>query len=139
MKFFVTDPFKEFDKLFFDLSGSSDVEKPTFSGGCFVPKSDIIEHDEMAQLVVELPGVRMEDVAVNVEDGVMTISGERKPLHDKGYRRRESCTGKFERRFSLPDTIDTDKIGAEFKMGLLTVSLPKKPKAQPKKIDVSVS
>jgi len=138
MKMFLN-PFKEFDKLFIDLAGAVDVDGPKTMGNCFVPRSDIVEHEEMAEIVVEVPGVKMEDVSVNVEDGILTISGVRKPRYEQGYLRRESCYGKFERKFSLPETIDPEKIGADYKLGVLTVMMPKKPKAVPKKIGVSVS
>jgi len=141
MKLFVRDPFREFDRLFCDCAGGDDlaVDRPKEFGGCFMPRADIIEHEEMAQIVMEIPGVKQEDVSVNVEGSVLTIEGERKPKYEKGYRRTESCYGKFERRFSLPDTIDTEKVSADYNLGLLMISLPKKPKAVPKKIGVSIS
>ena len=137
------DPFREFDRLFADLTaGEQSVERPGQSVGCWVPKADIVEDEEKTLLMLELPGVKKEDVSVKVDSGILTIDGVRHPVHsDKKdqYRRMERCFGKFERRFSLPDTVDVEKISAGYGKGVMTLALPKKPKAVPRQIDIAVS
>ncbi len=89
-----------------------------------------------------MPEVRKEDVKVTVENGVLTISGERKfekEEKDKRYHRIERAYGSFTRSFSVPDDADDAKVGAEFKDGVLTVRLAKSEKARPKSIEVKVS
>jgi hypothetical protein len=88
-----------------------------------------------------LPGVDKEKVKLSVEDGVLTISGRREPEKEEpGMRlhRMERAYGSFARSFAVPDTVDQQKVTAEFKNGLLTVRLPKSEKARPKSITVTV-
>jgi len=90
----------------------------------------------------ELPDVKKEDVKVTVENGVLTISGERKFEKEekkKKYHRVERAFGTFVRSFSLPDVADASKVKAEFKNGMLTVHVPKSEKAKPKQIEVNVA
>jgi HSP20 family protein len=105
------------------------------------PAVDIYETENELVVKAELPDVDLKDVDVRVENQTLTISGERKfEKQDsaKGYHRIERSYGNFVRSFTVPNTFDTEKIGAEFKNGLLTVSLTKKEAAKPRQIKVEV-
>ncbi len=107
----------------------------------WAPSADISETEEEYLIRAELPAVKKEDVQVMFDDGMITIKGERKQQkEDKNekYHRTESFYGSFERRFSLPDNVNSDAIRCESKDGILTVHIPKveTPKAKPKQITV---
>ena len=107
----------------------------------WTPLVDITEDEKEYIVKAELPEVKKEDVKVTVEEGVLTISGERKfEKEEKGkkYHRIERSYGSFLRSFSLPDAADGAKINAEFKDGVLRVHLPKTEKAKPKAVEVKV-
>jgi HSP20 family protein len=107
----------------------------------WTPTVDISETDGEYQIRAEIPDVKKEDVKVTVEDGVLTIQGERKQEKEekgKRYHRIERSYGSFVRSFSLPDVIDEEKVKAEFKDGVLSLHLPKSEKAKPKAIEVKV-
>lgn len=106
------------------------------------PTADISETDREYIVRAELPGVARKDVKVTVEDGVLTLSGERQyEKEDKSERfhRMERFQGSFARSFSLPDCADASAISAESKDGTLTVHIPKTESAKPKAIDVKVA
>ena len=108
----------------------------------WTPSVDITETDSEYQIKAEIPDVRKEDVKVTLEDGVLTIQGERKQeREEKGrkYHRVERSYGSFVRSFSLPDVIEEEKVKAEFKDGVLNLYLPKSEKAKPKAIEVKVA
>ncbi len=97
------------------------------------PSVDIGETDQEFIVKAELPEVKKEDIKVNVDDGTLSISGERRAeKQEKGlrYHRVERAYGRFTRSFSLPDEADADKITSDFKDGILTVHLPKNPLAK---------
>ena len=108
----------------------------------WAPLADITEDDKEYVIKAELPEIPPESVKVTVENGVLTISGERKlEKEEKGkkYHRVERAYGSFVRAFTLPEDAEADKIRAEFKDGMLTVHLPKCEKARPKQIEVQVA
>ena len=108
----------------------------------WTPLADITEDDKEYLIKAELPEMRREDVKVTVENGVLTISGERKFEKEekkKKYHRVERGYGTFMRTFTLPDDGDPNKVKAEFKNGLLAVHVPKSEKAKPKQIEVNVA
>jgi len=108
----------------------------------FVPPVDIIEQGDTLLLVADLPGFRNEDIEVSVENRTLTLSGERKPNpahQDASTFRSERSHGRFSRVFALPATVDVAKIGAEFRDGILTVTLPKAEEAKPRKIEVRIA
>jgi HSP20 family protein len=108
----------------------------------WAPLVDIIEDDKEYIIKAELPGVSKENVKVAVENGVLTISGERKlekEEKNKKYHRVERAYGFFVRSFTLPDVADAEHVKAEFKDGELKVHLPKSEKAKPKQIEVNVT
>jgi HSP20 family protein len=105
------------------------------------PSVDIGENDKEYVVKAELPEVKKEDIKVNVEDGTLCISGERrveKEEKDMKFHRLERAYGRFERTFSLPDQADADKITSEYKDGILTVHLPKNPSIKPTSHQITV-
>ncbi len=108
----------------------------------WTPACDIYEDEEGVTLRFDLAGVEPKDVDIRFENGVLTLRGERKlDREDKreNYHRVERFYGTFTRSFSLPGTIDAEKIRAESKQGVLSIVLPKRPEAKPKAIQVKVS
>jgi HSP20 family protein len=143
------DPFKEMEETqnrlarFLGLSparaGNSGQEVMTVTQ--WAPSVDIVEDDKEWLVKADLPEVKKEDVKVTVENGVLTITGERKfekEEKDKKYHRIERSYGNFLRSFTLPDAADGSKVTAEFKDGVIKVHLPKSEKAKPKAIEVKV-
>ena len=111
--------------------------------GAWVPPVDIYEtgNHELV-LMAELPEVPREDIALRVENNTLTISGQRKldgEVKEEQYHRIERTYGSFSRSFTLPPTVDTGAIGADYKNGVLTVRLPLREEAKPKQIQVQVS
>jgi HSP20 family protein len=111
--------------------------------GSWVPAVDIFEtekHDLV--LRAELPGMSREDIEVTVENGTLVIKGEKKfdaEVKEEHYRRVERAYGTFHRSFTLPNTVDSSKVAAEYKNGLLTITLPFKEEAKPRTVNVAVS
>jgi HSP20 family protein len=106
------------------------------------PLADITEDDHEYVITAELPDVKKEDVKVSVQNGMLTITGERKfQKEEKGkkHHRIERSYGSFFRSFALPNDADADKIKAKFKNGVLMMHLPKNEKAKPKQIEVQVA
>ena len=105
------------------------------------PAVDIYETENELVLKADLPDVDLKDIDVRVENQTLTISGERKFEQEqtgKGYHRIERSYGTFVRSFAVPNTFDTEHIAADFKNGVLSVSLPKKEAAKPRQIKVEV-
>ena len=143
----VWEPFRELGDLenrlekFFGrpLSGNGGKEAMTVAE--WSPVVDIVEDENEYLVTAELPDLKKENVKVTVENGELTISGERKfEKEDKGkkYHRIERSYGSFVRSFTLPEGVSGGKVGAEFKDGVLKVHLPKDETAKPKAIDVKV-
>ena len=107
----------------------------------WTPAVDIREDAERFVIAADVPGVDPEDIEVTMENGVLTIKGERtleaKDEGDNGYRRVERVYGSFYRRFTLPDTADAEAISANGRHGVLEVVIPKRAALQPKRIAVS--
>ncbi len=105
----------------------------------WIPAVDIKEETDRFLIEADIPGVDPKDIEISMESGVLTIRGERKAEQleeGKGYKRVERAYGTFYRRFSLPDTADAEKVSASGKNGVLQITIPKKPIAQPRKIVV---
>ena len=106
----------------------------------WAPQVDIKEEKDRYLLQADLPGVPPDQIEVSMEDGVLTIQGERKTEAKEvkeGYKRVERTYGSFYRRFTLPDTADSEGISAKSDHGVLEITIPKKPSVQPKKINVA--
>lgn len=105
------------------------------------PAVDIAEQNDAYVVKVELPGVSKDDVKVTLENNVLTIRGEKKlekEIKKEDYHRIERCYGSFNRSFTLPSTVKSEKIDATYKDGVLTITLPKAEEAKPKQIEVKV-
>ncbi len=122
------------NRVFDDFwSRSDDMLAPLGEGFATAPAADMAETDKAVEVSVELPGMDEKDVEVGLEDGVLTVSGEKKAEkkeNRKGCYLSERSYGSFERRIGLPDGIEADKAEAVFKNGVLTVTLPKTAAAQ---------
>ncbi len=105
------------------------------------PSIDVIEKDGMFELTADLPGVEEKDIEVKLSGDVLTIKGEREERKEekkKDYYISERQFGAFERSFQVPESVESDKIDARFKNGVLTISLPKKPSARKAEKKISV-
>jgi HSP20 family protein len=108
----------------------------------WVPAIDILEEKERFVLRADLPGVSAEDIDISMDKGLLTIAGERreeKSEQAEGLHRVERATGKFYRRFSLPETVNSDGISAKSVNGILEVSIPKQPQVQARRITVEAA
>ncbi len=125
---------KELDQVFGDFT------LPAFvSSGSRTPRVSLTESEAQSELIVELPGVNKEDLTISLENGLLTVTGERKPhgLPDGAHWiRSESVTGKFVRTVELPHAVDPQAIRAELKNGLLHVVLPKAEAVRPREISI---
>ena len=123
------------NRMFADFYGEA------FGQG-WLPPVDIFEtNDHEVVLQAELPDLKREDIKLTFENGVLTIQGERKPgeeVRRENYHRVERHHGTFSRSFTLPNTVDAGHISASYKDGLLTVRLPQREEARPKRIAVNV-
>ena len=143
------DPFGEIytlqermNRLFEDLLPTTRKGEEELNVGTFHPAVDIYEEDKGITLKAELPGIKKEDVHLEINDGVITLRGERKfEKEDKkdNYHRIERSYGSFNRSFTLPSTVDRDKIKAHYKDGILEVTLPTAEEAKPKSIPVAIN
>ncbi len=108
----------------------------------WLPAVDITEDTESIRIHAELPGLKKEDVKITLRDGVLSIQGERKFSDEKkkeNYYRLERSYGVFTRSFSLPTTVDSEKVQASMKDGVLELVVPKKPEAKEKEISINVN
>ena len=106
----------------------------------WVPEMDLVETEDSYLLKADLPGMKQEDVAIEFNDGTLTISGERKAEYErkeKGFFRLERSFGKFSRSLTLPDGVDPDRIDAAFHDGVLDVRIPKPEERKPRRIEVA--
>lgn len=143
------DPFRDLavlqdrmNRLFNDSYGTRQHEDHMLSRGTWVPPVDIFEADGQLVLRAELPDMRREDIDVTVENNTLSIRGERKldnAIKQESFHRVERAYGSFVRTFSLPATVDSVKIAAEYKNGVLTIKLPFREEAKPRTIDVKVA
>ncbi|HEY7027963.1 MAG TPA: Hsp20/alpha crystallin family protein [Gemmatimonadales bacterium] len=107
----------------------------------WLPSVDVFEDKESLKIVAELPGLKPEDVKITLENSTLTLRGEKKQVAEEKterVHRYERSYGSFERSFSLPNTVDAEKVAASFENGVLTITLPKAEKAKPREIAVSV-
>ena len=108
----------------------------------WTPAVDILENEQSLVLKADIPGMTENEIGISIENGTLTLKGERKfeKQEDKaGYHRIERSYGTFARSFLLPDSVDAEHVAADYKNGLLTVTIPKKEVAKPRKIEVNVS
>jgi HSP20 family protein len=128
------------NRVFDDSLFRSDRREDSFAMGTWSPAVDMFEKDDTVVIKAELPGLDKKDVSLDLQNGVLTLKGERKyenEVKEENYYRREMSCGKFIRSFTLPADVDADKIKAEFQNGLLTVEVPKPEEHKPKQIKVN--
>jgi HSP20 family protein len=105
----------------------------------WAPAMDLVEAEDHYVLKADLPGVSEEDVTIEVENGLLTISGERKSEHErteKGFYRLERAFGRFQRQMTLPEGIDPEGVSADFDRGVLAVHIPKPEQVKPRRISI---
>jgi HSP20 family protein len=129
------EPFsREVDRLFDAFFGDRE------QGRRWVPPVDLVEADEHYVLKADLPGLSEKDVSIEVQDGTLTISGERKAEHEareQGWYRIERSFGSFNRSLTLPDGVDPDGISASFDSGVLSVRIPKPAERKPRRVEIA--
>jgi HSP20 family protein len=133
---------KQLNRIFGRFPARTESVRELLATADWAPSVDITETDTAYLIKGEIPGVNREDVRVNIENGMLTMSGERKLEKDekgKKFHRIERSYGSFMRSFRLPDNIDEAAVKAEFKDGMLNVTLPKSAQPRNKAISVTVS
>lgn len=121
-----------------------DAPTPTNGGASrtWIPAMDLVETEDDFVLRADLPGMSEQDVHIELEDNVLTVSGERKAEHEErkeGYYRVERSSGAFRRTLTLPEGVDPDSVKAAFDRGVLEVRIPKPEQRKPRKVAISVS
>ena len=133
------EPFtREVDRLFDAFFGRPDRE----GGRRWVPPVDLVEAEDHFVLKADLPGLTQEDVSIEVQDGTLSISGERKAEHEqreRGWYRIERAFGAFSRSLTLPEGADPEGIQAEFHNGVLEVRIPKPEERKPRRIAITAN
>src|SRR5690242_6955990 len=145
------DPLREFaqlqdriNRVFTDTYGrSASGDEGLMTGGAWVPPVDNYENgNHELVLKAELPDMTRDDIDITVDNGTLTIRGEKKlasEVKEEQFHRIERRYGTFSRSFSLPQTVDTGKVGAEYRNGVLTIRLPLREEAKPRQIKVDVA
>jgi HSP20 family protein len=145
-----TDPFREFSQLqdrlnrvFTSAYGRAGHDEGLMTTGTWAPPVDIYQNgDHEVVLKAELPDMTREDIDITVDNGTLTIKGEKKlssDVKEEQFHRIERRYGAFSRTFSLPQTVDTTKVAADYRNGVLTVRLPLREEAKPRQIKVDVA
>jgi HSP20 family protein len=143
------DPFRELttmqdriNRIFGDVYHRN-VDDDLMTRGDWMPPVDIYQNGNQELVIkAELPGLKKEDIDVRVENNTLTLRGERKreeTVKNEQFHRVERSYGAFSRSFSLPSTIDTEKVNADFKDGVLSITLPLREEARPRQIEVKVN
>ena len=117
------------------------LDENTTGSRPWTPAVDVFETENELVLKADVPEVDMKDVNIEVENHTLTIKGQRKFENEKkqkGYHRIERSYGSFARYFTLPDTVDTEKVTADYKNGVLSITLPKKEVAKPKSVKIEL-
>ena len=140
------DPFREFttlqdrmNRLFRDSYG--DAREEALTTTTFAPPVDVYEDEHSVTLKIEVPGIEEKDIDVRVENNTLTVHGERrfeKEEKEENFRRVERQYGSFTRSFTLPNTVDSENIDAQYDKGVLKIRLAKKAEAKPKQIKINV-
>jgi HSP20 family protein len=140
------EPYREFatlqdrlNRLFQSSFGESQDSLTTSSS--FSPAVDVYEDEHAVNLKIEVPGIEEKDLDIRVENNTLTVHGERKfekEEKEENFRRVERQYGSFTRSFTLPQTVDSENVSANYDKGVLKISLPKKAEAKPKQIKVNI-
>src|ERR1700678_2623349 len=141
------DPFRELNTLqdrmnrLFRDSVAGDTQDQSLATSAFAPPVDVYEDEHNITLKIEVPGIDEKDIDVRIENNTLTVHGERKfekGEKEENYRRVERQYGSFTRSFTLPTTVDAEKVSANYDKGVLKIALAKKAEAKPKQIKVNV-
>jgi HSP20 family protein len=141
------DPFREFSTLqdrmnrLFRESFTEGGHEEALTTTSFAPPVDVYEDEHNVSLKIEVPGIDEKDIDVRLENNTLTVHGERKfekEEKEENFRRVERQYGSFTRSFTLPATVDADKVSANYDKGILKITLPKKAEAKPKQVKVSI-
>lgn len=142
------DPFGSLNKLhnelnrLFQESQSTDDDQSQVVTGAWSPAVDIKEQADCYVITADVPGVDPKEIEVTLEEGVLSLKGERSTHEDTerpGFKRIERAHGTFYRRFSLPDGVDTTQVKAHSAHGVLTIEVPKRARPEPRRIDIASS
>src|SRR5258706_2326332 len=142
------EPFDGFDRLhtrineLFEENTGRGQTRPSATGSVWLPPVDILESKDSYLIRADLPGMKKEDVNLAVNDGTLTVSGERKAQavsEGVEYHRTERIHGRFSRSFYLPQTVKQDGIKASYRDGILEIHVPKAEEAKPRQIDINIS
>lgn len=131
-----------FGSLFDRVLGSDSFGSPAWNNGLeggFYPAVDVYEEEGSFVFAVDLPGLKREDVEVIIEDNVLSLSGSRslsQNVKEDSYRRLERCYGRFSRHFTLPGNVDSSKVDATFKEGVLEIRVPKSEAAKSRRVEI---
>ena len=133
---------RQLNRMLDEAFGSWPFENQGTITSAWIPPCDVMEDADSVRIVMELPGVRSEDVKLSLENNILTIRGEkRQEMQENGDKasrvhRYERSYGAFERTFALPNTVDPEKVEASYDNGVLTVALPKAERMRPREIQV---
>jgi HSP20 family protein len=133
---------RQISRFFDQALGNLDWQSPDSVAAAWAPPVDVFEQPDAIRIVAEVPGVKPEDVKISLENNVLTIHGTKQQVAEERaerVHRYERTYGAFERRFTLPATVDANGIKASYEHGVLTVTLPKVEQAKPRQIAVQVA
>ena len=143
------EPVRELDSIQSEMNRlfNTFFDTPTTAGNAapvrrWMPAMDLVEHEDHFLLTADLPGMKQEDVKLEVSDGVLTIAGERKTTHEErkgGYIRIERAAGTFQRSLTLPEGVDPEQVAAGFSDGVLEVRIPKPVERKPHRVQIAVN
>ena len=136
-------PSRDMERFISSMCGGSVKDRSEADSMCgtWVPSVNILERESAVEITVEMPGIEAKEVEITVEDGVLSIKGDRlfeEAVDGETYHRVESNFGAFERRFTVPTSVDSSKIEAKFKNGVMTLTLPKREESKPRTVKVKV-
>ena len=132
---------KEINSMFDRFFRGGSLDDENFLPTSWMPAVDVVEKDDEYVAKLELPGVSKDDVKITLQDNILTVKGEKKEEQEtknSNYRRLERNYGSFQRSFTFPTSVKNDKVDAQYKDGILTISLPKAEEAKRKLIEVKV-
>jgi HSP20 family protein len=135
---------RQMNRLLHAFSGETSLMplEESLTGSDFGPPVDIYEDDQKLTFTVEVPGVDEKDMKVEIENNILTVHGEsklEKDIKEENFRRLERHYGAFSRSFTLPSTVDPQKIEANYAHGVLAIQMPKRAEAKPKQIKVNAT
>ncbi|MFP4458157.1 MAG: Hsp20/alpha crystallin family protein [Candidatus Zixiibacteriota bacterium] len=128
----------EIDKVFHDFMKGTDTEETKNSWN---PQVDIHENEDAIVFDIDIPGVKKEDIDVNVQDNILTISGHKEVERDEekqNFHRIERFSGEYQRSFQLPKLVDTEKIKAKYNDGVLNINVPKREESKKKEVNINI-